>query len=229
MVAIATLLPKERPTLRVLLVSVCTWLLMCASLSLSFAAQLSALPLLWLWGDATARSYWLGWLLRCAALPFTGLHPLWRVRVVAGEAPLTWTRWWEALREGTVVASSPLPDRVLIVCNHVSDLDPFITARALLPLEHKYIAKGSHAAADDRAPLHVNDRRLSHAQRSAHTAPLPSPALLQCEPRSRGFRSRRHGRAARDSWPLSCDPSPAVACARLRLSDPPLRPRIARC
>lgn len=33
------------------------------------------------------------------------------------------------------------PHKVIVMCNHVSNLDPFITSRALLPFETKYIAK----------------------------------------------------------------------------------------
>jgi hypothetical protein len=146
MVAVKTLVPTRWPSLRVLVVSVCTWLWMMCALTMAFIAQVVATPVLYVTGSsAQTRSYWYGWLLRLVALVFIDGHPLWSLKVVKGERPLTWSAWWKGLREGKLGAAMgpTLPSRCVIMCNHVSDLDPFVTARALLPLEHKYVAKAS--------------------------------------------------------------------------------------
>ena len=144
MVAIATLLPKEMPSGRVLLVSVLTWAWMMVSLSCALVWQVAAYPALYLAASPATRSYWLGWLLRLSTLLFVDCHPLWRLRIVHGQRPLSWSRWWAGRGSGDLQArATKLPQRLLIMVNHVSDLDPFITARALMPLEHKYVAKAS--------------------------------------------------------------------------------------
>ena len=145
MVAVKTLVPTHWPSPGVLVLSVCTWLWMMCALSFSFVCQCLATPLLYALCSPSTRSYWYGFLLRLAPLLFIDAHPLWSLKVVKGERPLTWTAWLRGLREGKVGAAmaTSLPPRCVIMCNHVSDLDPFTTARALLPLEHKYIAKAS--------------------------------------------------------------------------------------
>jgi 1-acyl-sn-glycerol-3-phosphate acyltransferase len=49
--------------------------------------------------------------------------------------------FWSVRFEGSLPATRP--DRVIVMSNHVSNLDPFITCRALLPWETKYISKAS--------------------------------------------------------------------------------------
>ena len=147
MVAVATLLPTEWPSVRVLCITLCTWLWMMLSLSFAFACQMAVLPALYLCASASTRSYWLGWLLRLSALLFIDGHPLWTLRVVHGQRPMGWSEWWQRLLPAVSHSVSdsppPLPSRVLVMVNHLSDLDPFVTARALLPVEHKYVAKAS--------------------------------------------------------------------------------------
>ena len=146
MVAVKTLIPTRWPSFQALAVSVCTWLWMMSSLTVAFIAQMVATPVLYLAGASpSTRSYWYGFILRLMTVMFIDAHPLWSLKLVKGERPLTWTAWLKGLREGRVgsTVDTRLPSRVVIMCNHVSDLDPFTTARALVPLEHKYIAKAS--------------------------------------------------------------------------------------
>jgi 1-acyl-sn-glycerol-3-phosphate acyltransferase len=47
--------------------------------------------------------------------------------------------FWRFTRLGSLPAHRP--HKLVVMSNHVSNLDPFITCRALLPWESKYIAK----------------------------------------------------------------------------------------
>ena len=154
MVAIKTLIPKQLPSVRVLLISIFTWSWMMSWLTISFLVMSAAYPVLHILPlTAARRSYWQGWLFRVCTSPFMYLHPLWRQTIVHGRQPVTWSEWWQqqVLRDGLSGQDGQhngqsldrLPRRLLICSNHVSDLDPFCTAAALVPLESKYIAKSS--------------------------------------------------------------------------------------
>ena len=132
-----------------LLVSVLSWGWMAATLSLAFSCQCLAYPFLALFASEAQRCYWLGFIFRVVSQLFIAGHPLWRLRVVRGRRPLSWAEWLSGLGAGTAGAAGAagaerrLPARLVIMCNHVSDLDPFCTNQALVPLECKYIAKAS--------------------------------------------------------------------------------------
>jgi 1-acyl-sn-glycerol-3-phosphate acyltransferase len=140
MVAWRTLVPSHWPSPRVLLVSVLSWGWMLATLSLAFSCQCIAYPFLALFASDAQRCYWLGFIFRAVSQLFIAGHPLWKLRVVRGRQPLSWAEW---AAERFAGSERRLPGRLVIMCNHVSDLDPFATNNALVPLECKYIAKGS--------------------------------------------------------------------------------------
>lgn len=66
--------------------------------------------------------YYLGLIFRSISALVTAANPFWRMT-----------------RHGSL--PSVRPKRLIIMSNHISNLDPFITSRALLPWESKYIAK----------------------------------------------------------------------------------------
>ena len=150
MVAIKTLMPKELPSLKILAITVFTWSWMMTWLTVSFLVLCAAYPVLRLLPfSAARRSYWQGFLFRLCTSPFIYAHPLWRQDIVHGRRPVTWSEWWQQqiLRDGVTGQAGQntdgLPRKLLICSNHVSDLDPFCTSAALIPLECKYIAKSS--------------------------------------------------------------------------------------
>ena len=182
MVAIKTLLPKELPSLRVLAITLFTWSWMMTWLTVSFAVLCCGWPVLHILPlSAGRRSYWQGFLFRAASSPFMNLHPLWSQEVVHGRPPITWAEWWQqqVLRDGISGKQGQsidrLPRRLLICSNHVSDLDPFCTNSALLPLECKYIAKSSlfdipiggwcmRMSGDIAVHFTIGERRLGHQE-----------------------------------------------------------------
>ena len=148
MVAVKTLIPKEWPSLQVLAISIFTWCWMMTWLTVAFLVMSVAYCVLRLLPNITVsrRSYWLGFLFRLINSPFFRWHPMWSWEIAHGRPPYTWSEWWDEQvmrgdNHGQKVAR--LPKKLLICSNHVSDLDPFTTSAALIPLECKYIAKSS--------------------------------------------------------------------------------------
>lgn len=72
----------------------------------------------------SARLYYLGLIFRYVSALVTAFNP-----------------FWSFTQHGSLPAQRP--KKLIVMCNHVSNLDPFITCRALLPWESKYIAKSS--------------------------------------------------------------------------------------
>jgi 1-acyl-sn-glycerol-3-phosphate acyltransferase len=69
-----------------------------------------------------AQTYYLGLIFRLVSGLVTAANPFWSF-TLHGKLP------------------AQRPKKLIVMCNHVSNLDPFVTCRALLPWESKYIAK----------------------------------------------------------------------------------------
>jgi 1-acyl-sn-glycerol-3-phosphate acyltransferase len=104
--------------------SLIIWLVIIFQWILSFLSQSLFAILTWPFLSKTQRLYWQGFLLRFCCSPLVLYNPLWTV--IKHQAP-----------------PAKLPKRLIIMSNHLSDLDAFVTSSAFLPHESKYIAKSS--------------------------------------------------------------------------------------
>jgi len=111
------------PTPLRVIITLYTALLVLASWLVAFIAQMAVLlPTFW-FVKGFHRNQLLGHVFRKASWMVTGLNPFWRVK-----------------RIGTF---PPTPKGTLIMCNHLSNADPFVLCNALYPWETKYIAKSN--------------------------------------------------------------------------------------
>jgi 1-acyl-sn-glycerol-3-phosphate acyltransferase len=120
-----TIVPTGRNvSIQRIIVSILIWIVIFCLWIASFIAQLLFVVLSRPFLCQTQRLYWQGLLFRFICSPLIFFNPLWSVRVHE-KAP------------------AKLPERVLVMSNHLSDLDAFVTSATLLPHESKYIAKAS--------------------------------------------------------------------------------------